>query len=518
MILKFDDYVDKVKGCFVGKNIGGTFGAPFECLRQINSNDFYIQDLSAGPPPNDDLDLQIVWLNAVERYGRGLNSHILGEYWLSYIIPNWVEYGMAKANLRASLVPPLSGKVDNTYGNSNGAYIRSEIWACLAPGHPEIAARFAYEDAIVDHTDQGVLGEVFMAALQSSAFVEKDFLRLIDIALSYVPKESDMYKAILCAIHCIDEGIEPEEARIKIHNSFPGTFGIQGRKLKDIDAEGSKGMDIGKAGFDAPESVSDVVFALLFGKGEFEKSLLVANSFGEDTDCVCASVCSTLGIIYGEKNIPSKWKEPLDDKIATCCIKDTSIGLWIPKTATELTNRIIRDTPGFLGQELCDILAPGGMEITCQEGETLYAESGEEYMYRINSFCKNSELTTSEVAKLSCYVVRYQFPTFFIHIDYKGSVTFERGKERMLSIRIYNDFYWNEQQWVNIRLYVPTGVEITKGANVCLPLNNLSGTYAESEVEFIVNDIATSEISIVVCASIVGRHSTGMARVVLYSK
>ena len=33
MNLDFKTYYDKVKGCYLGKNIGGTLGAPFECYR-----------------------------------------------------------------------------------------------------------------------------------------------------------------------------------------------------------------------------------------------------------------------------------------------------------------------------------------------------------------------------------------------------------------------------------------------------------------------------------------------------
>ena len=98
MKLDFATYKDKVMGCWAGKNIGGVLGAPFEGLRQVNDISFYTQDLSMGPPPNDDLDLQIIWLAAVERYGRNVNASILGEYWLSYVIPNWVEYGTGKAD------------------------------------------------------------------------------------------------------------------------------------------------------------------------------------------------------------------------------------------------------------------------------------------------------------------------------------------------------------------------------------------------------------------------------------
>ena len=65
MKLEYPVYRDKVMGCWAGKNVGGVLGAPFECKRQFNGDvDFYIQDLSKGPVPNDDLDLQLVWLCA----------------------------------------------------------------------------------------------------------------------------------------------------------------------------------------------------------------------------------------------------------------------------------------------------------------------------------------------------------------------------------------------------------------------------------------------------------------------
>lgn len=79
MILQLNELRDKLAGCWTGKNVGGVLGAPFECKRMIPNVDFYVQDLTQGPPANDDLDLQIVWLAAVERYGRNVNASILGD-------------------------------------------------------------------------------------------------------------------------------------------------------------------------------------------------------------------------------------------------------------------------------------------------------------------------------------------------------------------------------------------------------------------------------------------------------
>ena len=56
-------YESSVRGCWMGKNIGGTLGAPFEGKTEINDVDFYVQkDLFGSPEPNDDLDLQLLWL------------------------------------------------------------------------------------------------------------------------------------------------------------------------------------------------------------------------------------------------------------------------------------------------------------------------------------------------------------------------------------------------------------------------------------------------------------------------
>ena len=45
----------------------------------------------------------------------------------------------------------MCGWNNNYFKDCMGSPIRSEIWACLAPGCPEVAARYAFLDAIVDH-------------------------------------------------------------------------------------------------------------------------------------------------------------------------------------------------------------------------------------------------------------------------------------------------------------------------------------------------------------------------------
>lgn len=95
MIIQFNDYKDKVLGCLYGKNIGGTLGAPFECYRGVHDVNFYTQDTSK-PIPNDDVDLQLVWLRAVEMEGKKLDAQVLAEYWSTYISASLASTARAK--------------------------------------------------------------------------------------------------------------------------------------------------------------------------------------------------------------------------------------------------------------------------------------------------------------------------------------------------------------------------------------------------------------------------------------
>lgn len=512
MELNLSTYRDKVMGCWAGKNVGGVLGAPFEGIRQVVDIDFYVQDLSKGAPANDDLDLQIAWLAAVERYGRQVNASILGDYWLSYIIPNWVEYGTGKANLRAGLVPPMAGYVDNTYKDSCGCFIRSEIWACLAPGHPEIAAKYAYEDAIVDHAGEGMLGEIFFAAVESAAFVESDPRKLIDIGLSYIPQESKVAGCIRLAVECYDQGVSMQEARKRIHNYAPGTFGVQSAKVSDVD---TSELELGAPGFDAPENIGFTIAGWMYGEGDFGKSLCLAVSCGEDTDCTSATLGAVMGIISGASGLPEKWTKPLNDQIVTMCIDKTSAGIWVPQTATQLAERILRVTPGFLGADLCDAANENGYVIHCDEGDALYCCKADDYLPMMNGNGKDNALSVSQLSGLSPFVIRADFPAFWSMLDLGNDCYFTHGKTRKLKVTVYNDKSMREQQWVRITLYTPQGVEVVGARSYLLPLNNLWQYKAEAVFEVDADYFTGSKLELLVDISLEGRHSTGAMKAVL---
>ncbi|MBQ7916420.1 MAG: ADP-ribosylglycohydrolase family protein, partial [Firmicutes bacterium] len=321
MSLTFQEYKDKVRACWLGKNVGGTLGAPFECIRGVYDLDYYTHDITKGVLPNDDLDLQLVWLNAAEKYGKNVNAEILGEYWTSYVTADWSEYGAGKNNLRYGLVPPISGWYNNHNKDSCGCFIRSEIWACLAPGHPEIAVKYAYEDAICDHADEGMYAEIFCAALESAAFVESDREKLIAAALAFIPADCAIAGVAALVKDCYEKGMTWKQARKAVMQQYPGSFGLYGG-YKDQEPE----TDIpdGQLGYDAPNNIGLMLVGWYFGEGDFSKSICIAAGCCEDGDCTAGTLGSVLGIIGGTKIIEDKWLVPIGDEIKIISVDVTN--------------------------------------------------------------------------------------------------------------------------------------------------------------------------------------------------
>ncbi|MBQ9084197.1 MAG: ADP-ribosylglycohydrolase family protein [Clostridia bacterium] len=328
MKLNFDAYRDKVYACWTGKNIGGTMGAPFEGKREFIEIDGFTTQAGVVLP-NDDLDLQLVWLYALEQNGpNAISTQMLGEHWLSFITPHWNEYGHGKMNMRRGLPPPMSGDYLNDWQNSNGAWIRTEIWACVAPAMPHVAARYAMMDAMVDHgTGEGTYAAAFVAAMQSAAFAIPDLKKCIEVGMNAIPEGSRMAKSIEFVLKCYDEGMSWRDAR---------------NAVQQLNA------DIGNGWFEAPSNVSYAVIGLLWGEGDFKKSMIIAIGCGDDTDCTGATCGATLGILHGTEKIPVDWRKHIGDDIVTISIARGNNGRSLPDTCRKLTDRVCAVCPSVL--------------------------------------------------------------------------------------------------------------------------------------------------------------------------
>lgn len=314
---------DKIHACWIGKNIGGTIGGPFEGNSEMQDITGFTTQ-KGEPLPNDDLDLQIAWLLTLERVGAcKLDANDLANSWMMFIAPHWNEYGVAKKNLAMGFLPPLSGEYDNQlWRNSNGAWIRTEIWACLAPGFPNIAVKYAIMDASVDHgLGEGTYAAIFTAAMESIAFVEHDVRTVVETALGYLPESSRVAQCVRCVLEEYDKGTDYRDTRNKI-----------------VELTRDLGF------FQAPGNVGFVVIGLIYGNGDFKKSVIYTVNCGDDTDCTAGTVGAVLGILKGTAGIPVDWQEYIGDKIMQICINASYLN-WLPQTCSEFTERIMVRIP-----------------------------------------------------------------------------------------------------------------------------------------------------------------------------
>lgn len=324
--LSWDTYYSKTLGCWMGKNAGGTLGGPVEGRREILDLTWYPK-IQAGGIPNDDLEVQLVWLHALETRGQWLTAEDLAAEWLDHYLPNWDEYGFGKTNLRKGLLPPLSGAFNNAFSCSMGCPIRSEIWACIAPGLPLQAARLARADAIVDHTDESAYAEMLFAVIESAAYLESDRDRLMELGLAAIPEDSRTSLAVRTMVE-----------------TWQSTRDWKASRQAVLDAVGNY------ANFtDAPQNIAFTLLGWYSAPDDFGQAICDAVNCGFDTDCTGATLGSILGIAWGAARLPQRWLEPLGDSIAI--IEERTRIENYPKTLQELTERTAAIAIGSLAQQ-----------------------------------------------------------------------------------------------------------------------------------------------------------------------
>ena len=279
--ISYNEYFDKVYGCFLGKCVGGTAGGPAEGRKELLDEPLN-EEILHSALPNDDLDLQILWLELLEKRGAEITAREMAEEFAKKVPYGPGEYGYFIKNFECGIYPPVSGVFNNRYYvNGMGCPIRSEIWGCLFPGAPTLTEKYVRMDGSLDHGKDSVDAEYFLASLESEAFFAngyEDVIPLINSALSVVPKDSKIYSAISDAVNFYLEGRDWKWARGELL-----------RRYGHADCT------------NLYQNMAFTVSTLLYSQGDFRETVRLGLAFGYDTDCICATVASIIGILKGAK-------------------------------------------------------------------------------------------------------------------------------------------------------------------------------------------------------------------------
>ncbi len=314
------DYLERVYAGVLGKLIGVYLGRPFEgwtyeaISQHLGEINYYVHDRLGVPliVTDDDISGTFTFVRALEDYGydRDLTPAQIGQTWLNYLIEEqtvlwWGGMGnstehTAYLRLKQGYEPPLSGSVElngKVVAEQIGAQIFIDGWAMVAPGDPEYAADLAGRAGSVSHGGEAVYGAQCLAAMEAQAFVESDINKLIDTGLSVIPKDSVIYTMI-------------NDIR-DWHAKEPDW-----RAGRELLAE-RYGYHIYGGNCHMVPNHGLMIFSLLYGDDDFQRTLMIVNTCGWDTDCNSGNIGCLMGIKDGLAGLSTgpDYRGPVADRM-----------------------------------------------------------------------------------------------------------------------------------------------------------------------------------------------------------
>lgn len=317
-------WMGRICGCLLGKTIEGIRtdelipvlkkSNNYPMHRYINRSDIDFKmvenyrfrfekrpfaDEMDGMPVDDDTNYMVLAQKLISKHGKDFTDYDMSRTWLelqpkdAYCTAERVAF----CNFVKGYEPPQSAIYKNPYREWIGAQIRGDYFGYISPGNPEFAAEMAFRDASISHIKNGIYGEMFIAAMIAAAAVTNNIKDIILSGLAQIPCTSRLHKAITDVLNGYENGVTEKECFDNIHKRFD-----------EFTAHGW---------CHTISNAMIVVASLLYGKGDYGRSICMAVQTGFDTDCNGATVGSILGMANGLDSIDEVWQKPINNKLHT---------------------------------------------------------------------------------------------------------------------------------------------------------------------------------------------------------
>lgn len=303
---------DKIKGGWAGQTIGVSFGS----YTEFRYNGTMIQDyqtipwdanhmkklMTEWPDLYDDIYMDLTFVDVIERLGidAPVDSFAHAFAYAGYNL--WHANQAARYNILNGIAAPASGHWhNNPHADDIDYQIEADFAGLMSPGMPNAASTISDKVGHIMNYGDGWYGGVYMGAMYALAFTNDDIELIVRQALTAIPPQSDFHQCIADVI--------------KWHDQYPDDwkqtwFEVQ---RKWTDEVGCPDGVFSPFDIDAKVNAAYVVLGLLYGEGDFGKTLEIATRGGQDSDCNPSSAAGILGTIMGYENIPDYWKQGLAD-------------------------------------------------------------------------------------------------------------------------------------------------------------------------------------------------------------
>lgn len=360
------DYLERVYAGFLGMNIGIRLGAPieplewtFERIEEVYGDvRGYLKEYKTFSA-DDDANGPAFFIRALydDAKSRELTAEDVGRAWLNYTRFGigmfwWGGEGIstehtAYMNLQRGILPPHSGSAEKnglTLAEQIGGQIFVDTWGLLFPGNPESAADYAARAASVSHDKNGIYGARFIAACIAEAFQAESVMDVIVNGLKTIPSDSTYAKIV--------------NEVIDYHWEHPEDF----RACRNF-LEENWGYDKYPGVCHIIPNAGVCILALLYGKGNFERTIEIAAMCGWDTDCNAGKIGTIVGVWNGIGKIPQHYRRPINDFIVLSSVSGYLNIMDIPTFSKELA---------LLGCRLSKQPPPNGLISSFKENQIYF--------------------------------------------------------------------------------------------------------------------------------------------------
>lgn len=307
-----DKLMDKIKGGWAGQTIGCTYGGPTE----FRYNGTMIQDYipivwpdgyikwwyENAPGLYDDVYMDLTFVDVFDHLGLDapVDSFAMAFANAGYML--WHANQAARYNILQGIMPPASGHwLNNPHADDLDYQIEADYAGLMSPGMPNTASEISDKIGHIMNYGDGWYGGVYVGAMYSLAFISDDIEFIVSEALKTIPQESRYYQ-------CMNDVI-------RWHKEFPDDW-----KRTWFECEKKWSEDIGcpdgvfvPFNIDAVINSAYILIGLLYGDGDFYKTIDISTRCGQDSDCNPASAAGILGTVLGYSKIPEYWLKNLKE-------------------------------------------------------------------------------------------------------------------------------------------------------------------------------------------------------------
>ncbi|MBC8181516.1 ADP-ribosylglycohydrolase family protein [candidate division KSB1 bacterium] len=338
-----DVLLDKIRGGWVGKSYGVSFGGPTEFGHQGKIIEGPLELDPKGLewlPYQDDMYVNMALFKAVVDNGLDATSADFAKEFAHGGFLLWHANGQGRQNILEGIPPDKSGHpLYNPHADDIDFQIECDFIGLVCPGLPQAALNICDRAGHLMNYGDGVYGGYFVTAMYAAAFIYNDMQQIVEAGFKALPEGSG-YAEIIGDL-------------FKWHKQYPLDWKKTWQELEDKYNNDLCPWGVhSKFNIQARLNGAYIALGLLYGEGDLEKTVELSTRCGQDSDCNPANSGGIVGTMLGFNNLP--------EKITTAMAPHMNTDFHFTPFSIESASK------ECLRLSLENILANGGKESGCE--------------------------------------------------------------------------------------------------------------------------------------------------------